>query len=114
MFFKPFEITLNRVHDKVKITNGETSILLTVDADPGKLVSGLLRARQEMSELNVDSEPEKMLDAARNVAQVIFGEAQAEKLMAFYPDETAMCVFDVCQRYFSGRLGKLIEKAQKK
>jgi hypothetical protein len=48
------------------------------------------------------------------VAAAIFGDEQAEKLMNYYPQDTAMSVFDVCERYFSGRLNKLIEREQKK
>ena len=112
--FKPFTIKLRRVHDKVAITNGETTLTLTVDATPEKLVSGLLQARQKMQALGPESTTEEMLDAARDVAAAIFGDEQAQKLMDYYPQDTAMSVFDVCERYFSGRLNKLIEREQKK
>ncbi len=112
--FKPFTIKLRRVHDRVNITNGETTLTLTVDATPEKLVSGLLQARQKMQALGPESTTEEMLDAARGVAAAIFGDEQAEKLMDYYPQDTAMSVFDVCERYFSGRLNKLIEREQKK
>ena len=112
--FKPFTIKLRRVHDKVAITNGETTLTLTVDATPEKLVSGLLAARRKMQELGPDSTKEEMLDAARDTAAAIFGDEQAQKLMDYYQEDTEMSVFDVCERYFTRRLQKLIEREQKK
>ena len=112
--FKPFTIKLRRVHDKVAITNGETTLNLTVDATPEKLVSGLLAARRKMQALGPESKKEEMMDAARETAAAIFGDEQAQKLLDFYPEDTEMSVFDVCERYFSGRLNKLIEREQKK
>lgn len=112
--FKPFTIKLRRVHDKVAITNGETSLMLTVDATPEKLVSGLLAARKQMQALGSESTKEEMQEAAKATAAAIFGDEQAQKLLDYYPEDTAMSVFDVCERYFSGRLNKLIEREQKK
>lgn len=112
--FKPFTIKLRRVHDRVNITNGETTLTLTVDATPEKLVSELLLAGKKMQALGPGSTKEEMLDAAWDVAAATFGPEQAKKLMDYYPEDTAMSVFDVCGKYFTGRLNKLIEREQKK
>ena len=112
--FKPFTIKLRRVHDHVNITNGETTISLTVDATPEKLVTGLLAARRKMQGITQASEMEAILEAAKATATAIFGAEQAQKLMDYYPEDTAASVIDVCEQYFSGRLQKLIEREQKK
>jgi hypothetical protein len=111
--FKPFTIKLRRVHDKVAITNGETTLTLTVDATPEKLVSGLLAARRKMQALGPESTTEEMLDAARDVAAAIFGAEQARKLLEYYHDDPG-CVVTVCAKYFTDRLRDKITRAQKK
>lgn len=110
---KLFKISLNRVHDRVRITEGDEKLELYVDNDAMRLVAGLSKAQETMKSLSNESTPEQVNNAAMFFAEVIFGDEQAEKLMAFYHND-AGCVINVCGQYFTGRLGKLITKAQKK
>ena len=116
IFRKGYDITLNRVHDTIKIKeNGET-LPLTVSADPMRIVAGLNKAQKKLNDLvNQETEPaeEEIKEAADYFATVIFGKEQAEKLMAFYNDDAA-CVINVCGTYFRERLGQKISKMQKK
>lgn len=108
-----FKISLNRVHDKVEIKEGDEKIMLHVDSDPMRMVAGLSQAQKMLQELNKDSSDEETDKAALFFATVIFGKEQAETLVAFYHNDAA-CVINVCGQYFSKRLGKLITAAQKK
>jgi len=108
-----FTITLNRIHDRVRIVEGDERLELRVDADPMRMVAGLNEAQRRLREISDESAPEIQHDASLYFAGVIFGQEQAQKLMEFYHDDAA-CVINVCGRYFSGRLAKMIEKAQKK
>lgn len=108
-----FKISLNRVHDKVEIKEGDEKIMLHVDSDPMRMVAGLSQAQKMLQELNKDSRDEETDKAAQYFATVIFGKEQAETLVAFYHNDAA-CVINVCGQYFSKRLGKLITNAQKK
>ena len=111
--FKPFNISLHRVHDKVRITEGGESLELHVDADPMRMVAGLSQAQKMLQALTSDSTEEESLNAAKYFAQVIFGKEQADNLVGFYHND-AGCVINVCGRYFEKRLSKLIMAAQKK
>ena len=113
MFGKKYELTLNRVHDTVLIREGDEKLELRVDGDPMRMVAGLGQAQKKMQALDKDSTDEETDGAARYFAQVIFGEAQAERLVEFYHND-AGCVISVCGKYFESRLGKLITKAQKR
>ena len=108
-----YKLTLNRVHDSVAICEGDERLKLAVDGDPMRMVAGLAQAQKLMQQLNDESTDEEVNGAALYFATVIFGKEQAEQLMAFYHKD-AGCVINVCGKYFGGRLGKLIEKAQKK
>ena len=110
---KPFVLSLNRVRDSVKITEGEQSLILTVDSDPMRLTAGLTQARERMKTITENSTDEEKKEAALLFAGVIFGKEQAQKLLDFYHSDPD-CVFSVCGRYFRDRLRKLIIKAQKK
>ena len=116
LFRKGYGITLNRVHDTIRINeNGET-LPLTVSADPMRIVAGLNKAQKKLNDLvNKETEPaeEEIKEAAEYFATVIFGKEQAEMLMAFYNDDAA-CVINVCGTYFRERLGKKISQMQKK
>lgn len=111
--FRPFRVTLNRVHDKVRISEGGESLMLVVDADPMRMVAGLGQAQKLMQALTGESTEKEQKDAALYFAGVIFGREQAEKLLEFYHGDSG-CVVNVCGKYFAGRLGKLITRAQKK
>lgn len=108
-----YKISLNRIHDRVRITEGDERLDLRVDADPMRLVAGLNEAQRRLKTITDESTAEENRDAAKYFAGVIFGAEQAAQLMEFYHDD-AGCVINVCGRYFSDRLSKLIERAQKR
>lgn len=110
-----YNLTLNRVHDTVKITeNGET-LTLVVNGDPMRMVAGLNKAQEKLSALVNGEEPsdDEMKEAAEYFAAVIFGIEQARKLMTFYAGDAA-CVINVCGTYFRERLGDKITKMQRR
>lgn len=110
---QPYETGLGRVRTRVKVKEGEDSLLLYVDRDPMRLTAGLTQARERMKAITENSTDEEKKEAALLFAGVIFGKEQAQKLLEFYHGD-ADCVFSVCGRYFRDRLRKLIIKAQKK
>lgn len=108
-----YKISLNRIHDKVRITEGDEHLDLRVDSDPMRVVAGLNEAQRRLKTIT-DTMPDEDRNAiATYFAAVIFGENQAKELMDFYHDDAA-CVINVCGKYFSDRLAGLITKAQKK
>ena len=113
LFRKGYEVSLNRVHDIVRIREGGDSLRLIVDADPMRMVAGLNEAQKILKALNADSTAEDKRAAAEYFAEVIFGKEQAESLLDFYRGD-AVCVINVCGTYFRDRLGDLITRAQKK
>ena len=108
-----YNISLNRVHDRVRITEGDEHIDLRVDADPMRMVAGLNEAQRRLKTITDESTEDERNAIAQYFAGVIFGGEQAENMMEFYHCDAA-CVINVCGRYFSGRLAKLIEKAQRR
>lgn len=108
-----FTMSLNRVHDRVRIVEGGERLELRVDADPMRMVAGLNEAQKRMRALTDDSTPEQQNEAAQYFAAVIFGEEQARALMDFYHNDAA-CAINICGKYFSDRLAGLISKAQKR
>ena len=114
MFKRGYEVTLNRIHDTIKIVENGEKLPLVVNADPMRIVAGLNIAQDKMTEL-VNGEPteEEMKAAAEYFAAVIFGTEQAKKIMEFYAGDAA-CVINVCGTYFRDRLSGIIEKAQKR
>ena len=108
-----FKMSLNRVHDRVKICEGDDSLILRVDADAGRLVAGISEAVEGLQTLNDKSTDEDTRKAAQYFAGVIFGDNQAEKLIDFYHGD-GLCVINLCAKYMTGRLNKLIAKVQKK
>ena len=113
MFGKSYEITLNRVHDRIIIREGDESISLSVNGDAMRMVAGLNKAQQKMLALKDDSDNETVMEAAEYFAKVIFGQEQANKLLEFYADDPG-CVITVCGQYFKNRLAGKIAKVQKK
>lgn len=111
--FRAFKISMNRVHDRVKVTEGGETLTLNVEADPMRMVAGLSQAQKMMQALTNDSTDEEQHAAAEFFASVIFGQAQAKALLDFYRGD-AGCVIGLCGTYFRNRLSKLITKAQKK
>ena len=112
-FFRGYEMTMNRVHDKVTVREGDEHITLVVNGDAMRMVAGLNKAQQKMKELDENSSDEAVKDAAEYFAAVIFGKDQAEKLMEFYADDPGS-VISVCGQYFKDRLAGRISKVQKK
>lgn len=108
-----FTLSLNRVHDRVRIVEGDERLTLIVDGDAMRMVAGLNEAQKRLKALTEESTVDEQKGAAQYFASVIFGEVQAEALMDFYHDD-AGCVINICGRYFSDRLAKLIGKAQKR
>lgn len=108
-----FNISLNRIHDTVRITEGKDALTLKVNGDPHRMVAGLSEAQKRLTAVNDDTPAEQIRDAALYFSTVIFGEVQAGQLFDFYHDD-AGCVINVCGRYFAERLKTLIIKAQKK
>ena len=108
-----YKLSLNRVHDRVRITEGDERIELRVDADPMRMVVGLNEAQRRLKTITDDTTVGERDDIALYFAGVIFGESQADTLWNFYHRDAA-CVINVCGRYFSDRLAKLIEKAQRR
>lgn len=113
LFKRPYDISLNRVHDRVRIVEGDERLELRVEGDAMRMVAGLNEAQKRLRGLTDASTGEEQRDAALYFAGVMFGDEQAKALLEFYHDDTA-CAINVCGRYFSGRLAKLIEKAQRK
>lgn len=108
-----YRITLNRVHDSIRINEGNDTLRLFVDADPMRMVAGLSMAQKMLQSINSESTDEQHNEAALFFATAIFGKEQATELAEFYHND-AGCVISVCGKYFHERLGKLITKAQKK
>ena len=113
LFKRKNELSLNRVHDTVVIREGDEKLTLHVDADPMRMVAGISQAQKMMQALNTESTEEQQRDAALYFAGVIFGKDQAVQLLSFYHNDSG-CLFNVCGKYFSARLSKLIVKAQKR
>lgn len=113
LFRKEYNLSLNRVHDTVRIREGGETLLLRVDADPLRIVAGLNRAQESLKSIDENTTAEDQARIARFFAGVIFGDKQADELMTFYRDDSA-CVINVCGRYFADRLAGLITRAQKK
>lgn len=110
---KPFEISLGRVHDTVRVREGDATITLEVEADPAHMVADLNQAQKYLKTVGDTTTDAEKRDVAKVFAAAVFGDEQAEKLLEFYRGDAA-CVINICGRYFSERLAKLITKAQKK
>ena len=111
--FRKNTVTLGRVYDSIKITEGGATLNLHVNSDPSRIVVGLAQAQKRLVTINEETTDQERDEIARFFASVIFGDEQAQKLFDFYYGEAA-CVIAVCGQYFSKRLSKLISKAQKK
>ena len=108
-----FKLSLNRVHDRIKINEGAESLVLVVDGDPMRMVAGILQAQKLLQAIDENSTDEQTHNAAQYFAEVIFGKEQTAKLFDFYRDD-AGCVVSVCGKYFKERLSKMLDKAQRK
>lgn len=110
---RKYNLTLNRVHDSVTIKEGTDTLDLQVESDPDRIIAGLSAANKALRAINDNSTDEETRNAARMLAACIFGEEQADKLLAFYHDDPG-CVIRACSMYFSKRLSHLITDAQKR
>ena len=108
-----FNLSLNRVHDTVRVSEGGETLILRVDDDPMRMVAAITSAKKRLDSIQEDSCDADKLDAAKTFARAIFGDKGAADLIAFYHEDPA-CVIAICARYFSMRLAKLITKAQKR
>lgn len=106
-----FTISLRRVRDTVRVTEGSEALTLKVDADAMQMVRALNTARAGIKGITKDSTDEDRANVAMTFASAIFGEEQARQLAEFYRGDNA-CVISVCGEYFTRRLTKLIKKAQ--
>lgn len=113
MFTRPYRMTLNHVHDTVRITEGGESLTLHVDADPMRLTTALHDCVAAIKACGNDTPEEQWQQAALEFAGAIFGAAQAKALLDFYRLD-GVCVINICGQYFQGRLTRLIDKAQRK
>lgn len=113
LFRKGYELTLNRVTDKITIREGDESLPLSVNGDAMRMVAGMNRATEKMTALEDDPTDENARDCALFFASVIFGKDQAQKLLDFYADDPG-CVINVCGQYFKDRLAGKIASVQKK
>lgn len=108
-----FTLTLNRVHDTVRVREGGEALTLRVDGDAMRMVAGLNEAQKRLRAINGETDDAETRAAALYFAGVMFGAEQAERLLMFYRND-AGCVINICGRYFSERLARLLERAQKK
>ncbi len=113
LFRRGYEMTLNRVHDKVTIREDDEKLVLTVNGDAQHMVVGLVKAQAKMKDLTEETPDDVVKDVAEYFAAVIFGKEQAAQLMAFYGDD-AGCVINVCAKYFKERLAGKISDVQKR
>lgn len=111
--FKPFTVTLNRVRDRVKISEGAETLELYVDDDPMRLTAGITESVKLLKTLGDESTDEDVQITAMYMARTIFGTDQAKRLMDYYHQD-GRCVISVCSVYIEKRLSRLIIKAQKK
>ena len=111
--FKPFTVTLNRVRDRVKISEGAETLELYVDDDPMRLTAGITESVKLLKALGDESTDEDVQTTALYMARTIFGADQAKRLMDYYHQD-GRCVISVCSVYIEKRLSRLIIKAQKK
>lgn len=106
--------TLNRIRDRITIKEGNERLQLTVDSDPNAIVTRILSAQKAIDRVRkTEATDEERISAAKEFAEAIFGQDQADKIAVFYNHDYS-CVVTICGLYFERRLCKIITKAQKK
>ena len=113
MFGRKYTMSLNRVHDSIRVKEGNDTLDLTVDADPMRMVAALNKAQKILKGVDDNSSEEDIRSAALLFTSAIFGDIQAHQIMEFYHDD-AGCVINLCGRYFADRLSGIITKVQKR
>ena len=108
-----YKLTLGHVHDLLEVQEGKERIRLRVDADPADIVRMINRIEPKLNNISGEGAAKEAEALAREFCGTIMGKAQTDKLFELY-NGSAESVLDVCSRYFTGRLAKLITKAQKK
>lgn len=108
-----YRISLHRVHDRIKIVEGSDSIVLLVDADPNTMVLQMQNAHEKMQQALLTGDIDEQKKSGMMFADAMFGKEQAGKLLEMYSGDVA-CVVNICQKYFSERLSRIIAKAQKR
>ena len=114
--FRGNEISLHRIHHTVIINENGEKLKLVVNADPMRLVAGIVGAQKKLTDSVSDGkEPTEaeMKECAEYFAAVLFGREQTEKLFEFYAGDAA-CVINICGQIFKDQLTDKITKAQKK
>lgn len=106
-----FRISLNRVHDKIKIQQGNESLILRVDADPMKIAADMRKAAEKLQNSETMPEDERN-QAIKELAEAVFGAEQAYSLFDLYNHDST-CVMAVMSKYIE-RLTKLVTQAQKR
>lgn len=110
---KKYQISLGNVYDDIEVVRGSEILPLTVDESPANLVRGLSDVHAKIQGMDKNTPVEDWKQAAQQMATVIFGTEQAQKLMDFYRADP-FSVISVCTNYFADRLRKKITDAQKK
>lgn len=105
-----FKISLNRVHDKIKVQEGNEALTLRVDADPMTIAAKMRTAALKLQNADEMTEEERN-KATIEMSDAIFGMEQSNQLFALYNGD-ASCVMAVLSKYVE-RLTKIITKAQK-
>lgn len=113
MFFKrkPYRISLGNVYDEIEVVRGEQTLNLSVDESPAKLVQGLADVHKRVQTMNRETPDAEWTACALMMAGTIFGQEQAQRLLDFYKGDH-FAVINVCTKYYSERLQKLIKAVQ--
>ena len=108
-----YEISLNRVHDRFAVKEGNERLEIRVDSDPRMLVTKIRNANEKILEVQKNGSEENREQAARTFSEAMFGKEQTDRLLAFYNGDYS-CMMTICGLYFEKRLSAKITKAQKK
>ncbi len=105
--------TLHRVHDVITVREGGETIRLRVDDDAMRMTQKILLVQKELQAVpDTASEAERQA-AILHFAAALFGEEQAQALLAFYGG-AADCVLLISSRAFSERIAPKINRAQRR
>lgn len=92
----------NRFSDTLTIVSGAQSMTLTVDVDLCALATSMRKAKEVLAQAQLaalkaptEANMAAMGQALRNLVVCVFGEAQAEKCIAFYGDNAESMLEDL-------------------